>query len=249
MGWVGGCLPGTAGGGEALGNAVSDGLLGDLCLGFQLQGCKDVVGQPCLGFWAQVQVPGAAVWVAVVKNWLNWSSCLLLLAGPGLTMVTLPWHGWGWSEQNLLQIWKWPGLKQAVPVTSVPLRVLAPKGSCSDIPSTRAGHCSGGLAAGRASLPSQQALGCGRNLFWAGCGGGRAAGLAQPVPPALSSALPVAFPCHPRFLRLGWCQTPWGSPGGRASPAPLASEGAALCTGSVQDEQAGSASSPPTTSA
>lgn len=180
---------------------------------------------------------------------MNWSPCLLLLAGPALTMVTLPWHGWGWSEQNPLRIWKQPGLRQAVPGTSVPPRVLAPEGSCSNVPSTRAGRCSGGLAAGRASLPSQQVLGCGRNLFWAGCGGGRAAGLAQPVPLVPSSALPVAFPCHPRFLRLGWWQTPWGSLGGWASPAPLASEGAALCTGSVRDEQAGSASSPPAASA
>lgn len=47
-------------------------------------------GSCAQGSRAQVQVPGTAVWVAVVQNWLNWSPCLLLLAGPGLTIVLCP---------------------------------------------------------------------------------------------------------------------------------------------------------------
>lgn len=37
----------------------------------------------------------------------------------------LPWYSWGWSEQNLLRSWKRAGLKHAVPVASVPLRIPA----------------------------------------------------------------------------------------------------------------------------
>lgn len=48
------------------------------------------MGQSCRGFWARVQVPGTAVWVAVAENWLNSSPCLLLLAGPALTIILCP---------------------------------------------------------------------------------------------------------------------------------------------------------------
>lgn len=80
---------------EALGDAVLDGLLGDLCLGFQLQRSKYVVGQLCPGFsgsgpsarHSRVGGCGAelvelvSLPVASCRAWVNHR--------------TLPWHDWG----------------------------------------------------------------------------------------------------------------------------------------------------------
>lgn len=54
------------------------------------RGANMLWGSPAQGFGARVQVLGTAVWMAVVENWLNWFPCLLLLAGPGLTIILCP---------------------------------------------------------------------------------------------------------------------------------------------------------------
>lgn len=97
---------GMAGRWEALGNDVLDDCLGELCLGFQLQRSKNVVGQSCPGFWGSGPSAGHSCMDGCGGELVELVSLPVASCRAWVNHHTLPWHSWGWSEQNPLRIWK-----------------------------------------------------------------------------------------------------------------------------------------------